>query len=327
MEGGKVGENMCVFTSPYLDLDTPCRWLRGNHHGHSTVSDGHDEPLEIVRAYEAEGYQYLALSEHDRLLEASRLQPYTSMCIVQAVEVTSCFGQTLMYLGADRALPPKALTPSEIMNQVDAAGGLFVFDHPNWMPWPDYATDELLATLEGLRGIEIYTGVIERLPGEAKATDRWDRLLSKGWHVFGHGTDDQHQASDHFIAWNQVQWSPQEPVTPEAIVQALGEGRFYASTGVTIARVGASQGGRVLTVESDADEIRWITCGARAVKTVRGGSSHLTVDEFRHLLEGMRLLEDSPAQAVYVRAECLGHGNAAAWTQPLWLTDAPPQRS
>lgn len=173
-----MDQDLGTFASPYLDLDTPCGWLRGNHHGHSTVSDGQDEPLDIVRAYEAEGYQYLALSEHDRLLEASRLQPHTSMCIVQAVEVTSCYGQTLLYLGANQALPPKTLTPREIMGQVHAAGGLFVFDHPNWVPWPDYASDDVLDTLEGLRGIEVYTGVIERLPGEAKATDRWDRLLS-----------------------------------------------------------------------------------------------------------------------------------------------------
>lgn len=82
---------MSGFASTYFDPHVPCRWLRGNHHGHSTVSDGQSEPLEMVRAYEAEGYHYFALSEHDRLLETSQLQPYTSMCIVPAIEVTSRF--------------------------------------------------------------------------------------------------------------------------------------------------------------------------------------------------------------------------------------------
>ena len=313
-------ENTPAFTSPYLELDTPHGWLRGNHHGHSTVSDGRDEPLTIVRAYEAEGYQYLALSEHDCLLDTSQLQPHTSMCLVPAVEVTSRFGQTLLYLGAERALPPKTLTPREIMNQVRAAGGLFVFDHPNWMPWPEYATDELLDTMEGLRGIEIYTGVIERLPGEAKATDRWDRPLSKGWRVFGHGTDDQHEDADQFVAWNQVQWPLEENITAAGIVQALAEGRFHASTGVAISRLGASQDGKVLTVESDADEIRWITCGGRLAKKTVEGHSQLSIAEFAGSPGGKQLLEVEPALAVYVRAECLGHGNAAAWTQPFWVT-------
>ena len=73
-------------------------------------------------------------------------------------------------------------------------------------------------------GMEIYTGVIERLPGEAKATDRWDRLLSKGWRVFGHGTDDQHRPEDQFLAWNCVPWPLDTPITATGIVAALAAG-------------------------------------------------------------------------------------------------------
>ena len=92
------------FESPYFSAGTCCRWLRGNHHGHSTVSDGNAEPMEEVAAYETAGYDYLALSEHDTFLDPDQLQPLTAMCILPAVEVTSCYGQTLMFLGADRAL-------------------------------------------------------------------------------------------------------------------------------------------------------------------------------------------------------------------------------
>jgi hypothetical protein len=53
-----------------------------------------------MRAYESEGYDYFSLSEHDTLLPDAELQPYTHMCILQAVEVTSFYNQTLMYLGA-----------------------------------------------------------------------------------------------------------------------------------------------------------------------------------------------------------------------------------
>ena len=57
------------FVTSYCDPDTPYRWLRGNHHGHSTVSDGHLSPEENVRLYEEAGYDYLAFSEHDTLLD------------------------------------------------------------------------------------------------------------------------------------------------------------------------------------------------------------------------------------------------------------------
>ena len=307
---------MARFTSTYFALDAPCRWQRGNHHGHSTVSDGQDEPLEIVRAYEEEGYHYLALSEHDVLLEPGELQPHTSLCVVPAVEVTSCFGQTLVHLGATAALPARELTPRQIMEEAHAAGGLFVFDHPNWKPRPDYATDELLDTMEGMQGMEIYCGVIERLSGQARATDRWDRLLSKGWRLFGHGTDDQHEPGDHFVAWNCVQWAPDEPLTPAGIVAALRAGRFYASTGVAIKRVGISADGGTAVVESDADEIHWIIRDSVIVRKVRGGCDRLEMDEFARL---PGVPADDPRQALYVRAECLGRGHAAAWTQPFWI--------
>ena len=42
---------------------------------------------------------------------------------------------------------------------MQASGGLFVFDHPNWRPFADYTTDELLESMAGagMRGMEIYT--------------------------------------------------------------------------------------------------------------------------------------------------------------------------
>jgi hypothetical protein len=301
---------MAHFTSTYLALAQPYRWLRGNHHGHSTVSDGENSPLDTMRAYEAEGYDYFALSEHDTLLPATALQPHTRMCIIQAVEVTSDRNQTLLYLGADHA-PPKGMTPRAIIEHVHASGGLFIFDHPNWRPFPDYATDDLLFSMVGMRGMEIYTGVIEQLPGEARATDRWDRLLGRGWRVFGHATDDQHEPRHYFVAWNQVQWPQDEPVTPQGIVVALSEGRFYASTGVTIMRTGIGTDGRQIIVESDADAIHWITREGVIAKKSKGGAGSISIDE----------LGDDAATAIYVRAECLGHGNAMAWTQPFWIED------
>lgn len=198
------------FISPYLGSGTSFTWLRGNHHGHSTRSDGTEEPLTIIRSYEEAGYDYFALSEHDFLLRREELQPYTKMCVIPAIEVTAKDKQTLLYLGADEILPVRAWTPKQIMDRVHQSGGLFIFDHPNWKPFQDYATDQLLDSMEGIKGIkgiEIYTGVIERLYGQALATDRWDYLLSKGRKVFGHGTDDQHHQRDQFIAWNCVQWA------------------------------------------------------------------------------------------------------------------------
>ena len=319
---------MLIFSSTYLEKDTSYRWLQGNTHGHSIVSDGRNEPLEIIQAYEKEGYHFFALSEHDILLKTDSLQTKTKMCLISATEVTSCFNQTLLYLGADRELPQGKLEPRAIMEQVHNAGGLFVFNHPNWLAWPDYTTNELLDTMEGIKGIEIYTCIIERLPGQALATDRWDYLLSKGWRVFGHASDDQHDSRDQFFAWNCVQWGKQEKLTPDGIVRALKEGRFYASTGVTIDTIYTTDQGLSVSIESDADEIHWVTSGSVIVKKEKSGKSVFSMKDFdtlelasRQIAAERPMPQRDPATAKYIRAVCYGKGNQMAWSQPFWIEE------
>ena len=305
-----------VFDSPYFDEGRSTRWLKGNHHGHSNSSDGKDEPLTILRAYEEAGYDYLALSEHDLLLSSSWLQANTLMCILPAVEVTSRFRQTLTFLGADGSLPKEQWTPKKIMDQVNDAGGLFIFNHPNWLPFPDYATDDHLDSCEGLSGIEIYTGVIRRLEGSPLATDRWDRLLTKGWRVFGHATDDQHCADDQFIAWNCVQWDADSEPDPIGIIEVLSKGRFYASTGVEIQDISLGDGGEYVSVSSDADEVKWITSGGTVFKTTSGGSGSCSVDE---CLDAARAVSGENGEMSYLRVECHRKDGAVAWSQPFWV--------
>ena len=297
-----------VFESTYLEEGVPARWLRGNHHGHSDQSDGADDPIAILKAYEKAGYDYLALSEHDRLLSPAYLQSHTSLCILPAIEV-------------DGSLPKAQLTPREIMDWAHTVGGLFVFNHPNWLPFPDYATDDLLDTLEGLQGMEIYTGVIRRLEGSPLATNRWDRLLSKGWRVFGHATDDQHCSEDQFIAWNSVQWHGASAPDAGGLMAALSKGRFYATTGVEIFSIAASDDGETVAVSSDGDELRWITSGGSVFRTTPSGDGRCSA---RECLAAAR--EASPVNAtgpgVYLRIECHRKDGAAAWSQPFWLNSS-----
>lgn len=315
---------MATFSTPYFPLDRSCRWLRGNHHGHSTVSDGSDDPLTNVRVYEAAGYDYLALSEHDTFLDPAELQPHTRMCLLPAVEVRSVSGQTLMVLGSTAAPPPRAAcTAAQIMAHAVAAGGLFIVDHPNWVYRPGrlHISAEELEALQGLRGMEIYTGVIERLPGSAQATDRWDRLLALGFRVFGHATDDQHVPEDRFIAWNCVQWPDDQTPTAQATVEALAGGRFYASTGVAMERLGVTDGGDRILIESDAEAIHWIGAGGIIVHKTAGGSARFAVDDLDACPFAPRRADGHVdlERLRYLRAECFGRGSARAWTQPFWL--------
>lgn len=305
-------------------MDSPSVWLRGNHHGHSNLSDGQDDPYEMLAAYEAAGYDYFALSEHDLFVDPARYQGRTAMVVLPAVEITSVADQTLMYLGATADIPPAhSLSLSEIVKLVDRAGGLFIVDHPNWFHKPPqrHATVEEIAAAPSVGAIEIYTGVIERLPGSPYALEVWDALLTMGRRVFGHAVDDQHRAIDRFLGWNCVQWPAGETPTPDRIIGALMEGRFYASTGVRIDTVGISDDGTEITIASDASEIRWFTRDGMLAGVTPGGNGSLSVSEFRSLprLEHFFRETDALSDAIYVRAELVGSGGTRAWTQPFHI--------
>jgi hypothetical protein len=46
-------------------------WLRGNLHAHTTYSDGVQKPAQLIAAYEALGYDFLAITDHADQIGAS----------------------------------------------------------------------------------------------------------------------------------------------------------------------------------------------------------------------------------------------------------------
>ena len=58
--------------------DPEAQWWKGNLHTHSLWSDGDDFPEMIAAWYRDQGYQFLALSDHNTLLEGQRWMPATS---------------------------------------------------------------------------------------------------------------------------------------------------------------------------------------------------------------------------------------------------------
>jgi hypothetical protein len=311
-----------VFTSPYLPLDADTLWLKGNHHGHSILSDGIDTPEDSIAAYEAAGYDYFALSEHDRFCDPATYQGRTRMLLLPAVEVTSDIDQTLMYLGAGADLPAKgALTLEGVIAFVAARGGLFICDHPNWLYRPGrlHAPVERLLKIDHMPAIEIYTGVIERLSGEATSLDVWDRLLTARKRVYGHATDDQHAQIDRFLGWNMVQWPVGAALSAAGVIGALGAGRFVASTGVVVDSIGVLKDHKTISIASNARKLRWIVAGGVVAEVTEGGSGALSVDEIPALARPAWLGFSDPGAAIYVRVECVGEAGSRAWSQPFFI--------
>ena len=140
-------------------------------------------------------------------------------------------------LPKSRDLGPRQYSPEYIQSFIDCAvenGYLVSYNHPCWsMECP-----EDILKLNNIFSLEVFNTCSVTESASEDNLSLYDALLRRGkfWHL--HGADDNHNfaplgdfLSDSFGSWTMI-------IAPElrysAIVEALEQGRFYASTGPTI---------------------------------------------------------------------------------------------
>lgn len=321
----------------------PPRWLRGSTHVHAAPSgDASLDVPGVIAWYESHGYDFIALTDHNRVTPVEPTPPGSpavraperGLIVLAGIELTynpgACsgpepepggkcrihvngLGVTARPAGriewADRAALERLPMYRAANRWIADAGGLVQLNHPQWH-WG--MSPELLRGLavEGVRVVEIANVQFARWnAGDAQhpSTEAlWDDVLAAGHTMWGVASDDAHdyQADGGGKypaggAWIMVD----APRDPAAIVAAIGDGRFYASTGVALRRAAVHAG--VLEVEVDAASpgehtIRFIGGGGRVLREVRGRSAGFA-------------LADAPG---YVRATVLRGDGARAWVQP-----------
>lgn len=282
--------------SSYSMQQTP--WLRGNIHTHTTESDGNRSPQEVINIYAEMGYDFLMISDHDRLTNTSGLDP-KGMILIPGNEITAK-GPHMLHVNAKsviRALPDR----QEVIYQIAADGGFAVIAHPNWKANYDHCNLAILKKLQGYAGIEIFNGVILYHEGSELATDKWDRLLAQKRRIWGFAADDSHSDNHRGIGWVMVQTTDR---TVAGIVEAMHTGRFYSSTGVLVDDIRVE--GWTITVRSaNAQMFRVYGTSGRVLAATKGSEITYTV----------KPNNDGP----YIRVEAYGEGDARAWLQPMFI--------
>jgi hypothetical protein len=292
----------------------PQRWWRGQLHVHTTNSDGADSPAATIAFYERLGYDFIALTDHNAVPSAADMArgeagaageraaaPGRALLVIPGTEYRGAKNGPELGVVGVREVLPQGLSVRAYQQAAVASGGFVAFNHPLWdfHHWPIY----WMLGLEGCHALEIYNGVIEWLAGTAECPIVWDTMLTCGHRIFGTATDDAHEARHR--GWASVMVNA-PALEEKAIVAALKRGDFYATTGVTIREIRVE--GAELVVESDnAQEIRFFCERGRLRLREAGPVARCPIGE----------------GDVYLRAELWGAGTAKAWTNPVFVEDAP----
>lgn len=224
-----------------VSLPLPAAWYRGNTHTHTNESDGDSTPVEVARWYRDHGYDFLVITDHDKITSVS----LDGLLIIRGEEVTDYLPKKPLHVNAiglrQVVKPQKATTVVENLQRnidsVRAAGGIAAINHPNF-GWAFGA--EELKRLHGVTLLEIASGhPYVNMAGPPSVESMWDALLTAGKRVWGIAVDDSHHLKrpwDSDIAPPGRAWIVvrSEKLDAEAILTALQCGDFYASNGVEL---------------------------------------------------------------------------------------------
>ncbi len=300
----------------------PGRFFRGNLHTHSDRSDGILTPEDVCRRYKAEGYDFVALTDH---FVGQYGYPITDTTGFRDARFTTILGAEL-HSGAMRngdlwhilavGLPPDFApsnspsfrpvadqeTGAEIAARARAAGAFVAIAHPQWSG----LSAEDARTIEAAHSVETYNH------GCAIGCDRPDGfhlaelLLSEGRRLTLCATDDAHfYEPDHFGGWVMVK---AEANDPDLLLAALKAGDFYSSQGPELRDVRIE--GNDVVVESSAVSTLSVM-GHASASTGTHGQSMTTA----------RLPLDRFAASDWIRVSVMDRAGRRAWSNPIWLSD------
>lgn len=296
-------------------------WYRGNLHTHTINSDGDSPPYDVMAWYKRNGYQFLAVTDHNTFTDPALFDTNQSdnFLLIGAEEVTNNMTVHVNAIGISTVVPPQpGSTVTEILqasiDAIRAQGAIPLINHPNFR-WA-FTANEMLPLKRAVL-IEIASGhptVNHAGAGDIPATEQmWDQLLSAGMRVFAVAVDDAHNFRQEFTidranpgrAWVVVR-AP--ALTRQNILAALSSGDFYASSGVSLKDIQS-------TKTSSTVEIQTAENDPRRYQVVFIGKEGRT----------LAVSHENPASYsfsgddIYVRARIEDSGGRMAWTQPVFV--------
>ncbi len=301
-------------------FSTPGRFWRGNLHTHSTRSDGMLAPDEVCRRYRAEGYDFMALTDH---FIGSFGYPIVDTVPFRTSGFTTIPGAELhsgamangevwhilaVGLPADFApsdspdFHPKAGQESgaALAARAVQAGAFVAIAHPQWSGLTLADARDITAA----HAVEVYNHGCATGCDRADGFSIADLLLTEGRRLSLIATDDAHFSEpDHFGGWVMVK---AEENAPEALVDALKAGAFYSSQGPELRDV-RIEGNRVV-----------VDCSA-VVSVIAQGHGTGAKGVHGHSMTRAEVPLQRFNNTPWLRVTVIDAAGKRAWSNPVWL--------
>jgi hypothetical protein len=302
------------------------KWHLGALHTHTVHSDGTVAPGELMRQFREQGFDFVAITDHNttsHTFDPQLFQQQKPLWIV-GEEVTTPGGHASVW-----GLNPRGWVDFRVLQgdprirdlvaSARAQGAMFSINHPASECLACGWTHEIV---DGIEGIEISNG---RHGEVAKAVAMWDKLLMSGRRITGVGSSDWHTAPN--------------PIDNAHV-------RVYASSLTQENILASIRAGRVIVMTDARDATPEITVRAAAKSATFGESlsigaaSHVQVDVSAPAAAGGRVVivtngrrgaalaidahgraRGEPAAVPgYIRFELLrADGSPVAYTNPVYL--------
>ena len=166
---------------------------RADLHMHTNLGDGWISPSRVVREAEQAGLSVIAVTDHDHLEGAKRVEEViaargSDVRLIKGVEVSTRNGHLIGLFVTEAPRPMRPV--QESIDAIKEQGGLVVVAHPMGRLVPSLSRrkiDELLAAGYQIDGLEIYN------PSPANASRRAEvAAANRDWGLAEIGSSDAH---------------------------------------------------------------------------------------------------------------------------------------
>lgn len=298
------------------------KFLKGGLHCHTTRSDGELTPEQTLRYAVSQGYDFLALTDH-QVYNLTNFAPETGIVVIPGMEYANdlekgrgfrCFHTVCIGpeegngFSQDERFPwgyePDSESYQPVLDEIHEKQNLTILCHPQWSS----ISAKHFETQKGNFAMEIYNSGCAMDNDCDNDAAYWDEILGQGKHWYGVASDDAHYLRHLCKGWVMVKAEK----NVASILDALEKGEFYSSCGPEIYDFYVKDGKAIIDC-SPVSRVR-LHCDKHPTLMITDPEGKITHAEFDIVNHWAGFYD-------YVRITLVDADGKKAWTNPIFLEE------